>query len=230
MTDILIVAHGQPGDPEPQQAAVEALAAAVAPHLPQAQVRGATLAMPGALNVATPDTLIYPMFMASGWFTRSELPRRLTLAGATGARVLPPFGSSPDLPALCLTLVANAATTQGWPLRQTHVLIAAHGSGRSRAPAEAAQTMATALAPHVAATNCGFIEEAPYITDAARDLPARTICLPLFATRAEHVTEDLPNALTSAGFQGITLPPVGMADAVPALIAESIKAALNERP
>ena len=230
MTDVLIVAHGQPGDPEPQQEAVEALAARVAPHLPQAQVRGATLAMPGALNVATPDTLIYPMFMASGWFTRSELPRRLTLAGATGARVLPPFGSSPGLPALCLTLIENAATAQGWSLTDTHLLIAAHGSGRSRAPAEAAQAMAAALAPHLAATSCGFIEEAPFIADAARDLPAHTICLPLFATNAEHVTEDLPNALTQASFQGITLPPVGMADAVPALIAESIKAALNERP
>ena len=65
---------------------------------------------------------------------------------------------------------------------------------------------------------------------AYRDLPARTICLPLFAPRADHVTEDLPNALAGAGFQGVTLPPVGMADAIPALIAESIRAALNERP
>lgn len=230
MTRILIVAHGQPGDPEPQQAAVLALAASVAPYLPQAQVSGATLAMPGALNVATPQTLIYPMFMASGWFTRSELPRRLALAGAEGARVLPPFGSSPGLPALCLQLITDAATTQGWPLAETHLLIAAHGSGRSRAPAEAARTMAASLAPHVAATTCGFIEEAPFLSDAARDLPARTICLPLFATRADHVTEDLPNALTGAGFQGITLPPVGMAAAVPEMIAESIKAALSERP
>lgn len=168
--------------------------------------------------------------MATGWFTRSELPRRLTLAGATGARVLPPFGSSPGLPALCLRLISDAATAQGWSLRDTHLLIAAHGSGRSRAPSEAAQAMAAALAPHVAAASCGFIEEAPHIADAARNLPARTICLPLFATRAEHVTEDLPNALTRAGFQGITLPPIGMARAIPAMIAESIKAALNERP
>ena len=94
----------------------------------------------------------------------------------------------------------------------------------------AARAMAGHLAPHVAATTCGFIEEAPHIDVAARDLPPRTICLPLFATRADHVTDDLPRALAAAGFQGITLPPVGMAPAVPALIAESIKAALHERP
>ena len=230
MTEVLIVAHGQPGDPEPQQAAAEALAASVAPLVPQARIGGATLAMPGALGLATAATLIYPMFMATGWFTRTELPRRLALAGAEGARILAPFGADPGLPALCLRLIADAATARNWPLAKTHLLIAAHGSGRSRAPAEAARAMAGHLAPHVAATTCGFIEEPPHIDEAARDLPPRTICLPLFATRADHVTDDLPRALAAAGFQGITLPPVGMAPAVPALIAESIKAALHERP
>nr|WP_233253398.1 cobalamin biosynthesis protein CbiX [Paracoccus binzhouensis] len=224
----MIVAHGQPGDPAPQQQAIEALAARV--HVPDAQVGGATLAMPGALDRADDETLIYPMFMATGWFTRSELPRRLALAGAPNARILPPFGSDPGLPALCLALIAKAAETQGWPLPQTHLLIAAHGSGRSRAPSEAARDMAAALAPHTAATSCGFIEEPPFIADAARGLPAQTICLPLFATRAEHVTDDLPAALDEAGFRGLTLPPVGLAPDVPAMIAESIKAALSERP
>ena len=230
MTEVLIVAPGQPGDPEPQQAAAEALAASVAPLVPQARIGGATLAMPGALGLATAATLNYPMVMATGWFTRTELPRRLALAGAEGARILAPFGADPGLPALCLRLIADAATARNWPLAKTHLLIAAHGSGRSRAPAEAARAMAGHLAPHVAATTCGFIEEPPHIDEAARDLPPRTICLPLFATRADHVTDDLPRALAAAGFQGITLPPVGMAPAVPALIAESIKAALHERP
>ncbi|WP_245155590.1 sirohydrochlorin chelatase [Paracoccus ravus] len=220
----LIVAHGQPGDPGPQQAAVEALAAEVARHLPEARVRGATLAMPGALDIAVEAALIYPMFMATGWFTRSELPRRLALLGADKARILPPFGSDPGLPGLCRRLLAQAAKAQDWPLAGTHILIAAHGSGRSRAPFEAAQKMARDLAP--LSVTCGFVEEAPFLADAARDLPARAICLPLFATRAEHVTDDLPEALTQAGFKGITLPPVGMSPEVPRMIAETIRAAL----
>lgn len=222
----LIVAHGQPGDPGPQQRAIQALAARV--HVPGVTVRGATLAMPGALDIATDDTLIYPMFMAQGWFTRSELPRRLALAGAPHARILPPFGADPGLPALCRHLLTQAATAQGWTLATTHILIAAHGSGRSRAPAEAALKMARDLAPLTA--TCGFIEETPFLTDAARDLPVQTICLPLFASRAEHVTDDLPQALTAAGFQGITLDPIGLAPETPDMIAKSIKAALSERP
>lgn len=224
MRKALIVAHGQPGNPAPQQLAVQTLAASVASHLPDMQVQGATLAMPGALDVADDDTLIYPMFMAAGWFTRSELPRRLGLAKAPNARILPPFGADPGLPALCRRLLEQAATRQGWPIEQTHILLAAHGSGRSRAPAKAAQQMARDLAPLT--VTCGFIEEPPHIAEAARNLPAQAICLPLFATQAEHVTDDLPKALGSAGFQGITLPPLGMAADVPAMIAESIRAAL----
>ncbi|QRZ12731.1 cobalamin biosynthesis protein CbiX [Paracoccus methylovorus] len=230
MRKALIVAHGQPGDPAPQQQLIESLAASVAALAPQVAVGGATLAMPGALDRADDETLIYPMFMATGWFTQVELPRRLTLAGAPGAYVLPPFGSDPGLPALCLDLITQAAGTQGWQLAQTHLFIAAHGSGRSPAPARAARQMAANLAPHVAATTCGFIEETPFITDAARGLPTQAVCLPLFATQAEHVTDDLPAALSQAGFPGLVLPPVGLAAQVPQMIAESIKAALSERP
>ena len=93
LPDALIVAHGQPGDPAPQQAITEALAARV--QVPGIRVRGATLAMSGALDIATDATLIYPLFMAQGWFTRTELPRRLALAGASKARILPPFGADP---------------------------------------------------------------------------------------------------------------------------------------
>lgn len=226
MAKALIVAHGQPGDPGPQQAAIQALAARI--PLPGVTIRGATLAMPGALDIATNDTLVYPLFMAQGWFTRSELPRRLALAGAPRARILPPFGADPALPALCRRLLVDAATAQGWSLAETPILLAAHGSGRSRAPSEAARKMAADLAPLT--VTCGFIEEPPHITDAARALPARALCLPLFATEAEHVTDDLPAALTEAGFRGITLPPIGLAPEVPAMIAASIKAALTERP
>ena len=39
--------------------------------------------------------------------------------------------------------------------------------------------------------------------------------------------DTLPQALTEAGFQGITLPPIGLAPEVPDMIADSIRAALS---
>ena len=67
---------------------------------------------------------------------------------------------------------------------------------------------------------------AAHIAEAARGLPAQAICLPLFATQADHVTDDLPAALSQAGFQGLLLPPVGLAPEVPAMIARAIGRAL----
>ena len=222
---ILIVAHGQPGHPAPQQAAIEGLAAQVSALLGQ-RVTGATLAAPGALEGgAGPGALVYPLFMAAGWFTRSELPRRLHQAGATDAQILPPFGSDPGLPDVALSLMRRAAEGAGMALDKAAVLLAAHGSGRSREPARAARAFAKRLGPFTGPVTCGFIEEAPFVTDAAQGLGPDSLCLPFFATGAGHVTQDLPNALGQAGFQGITLPPLGLAPEVPGMIAAALKAA-----
>lgn len=226
----LIVAHGQPGDPDGQQRAVEDLAARVSAMLGARDVRGVTLAMPGALDRAVAachgrSPLVYPLFMAGGWFTRVELPRRLAEAGASTPCILPPFGGDPGLPQLALTLITDAARAQGWRLADTELLIAGHGSGRSKAPADAVYALAEKLIPHVARTACGFVEEPPHIFESAKGFGAKAICLPFFATQAGHVLQDLPQALTEAAFEGLLLPPIGLAAQVPAMIAHAIDGA-----
>ncbi|SNR40740.1 sirohydrochlorin chelatase [Paracoccus sediminis] len=221
----VIVSHGQPGNPGPQQRAVEDLAARVAACGPGCPVAGATLAMPGALAaVADDDSLIYPMFMAEGWFTRSELPRRLAQAGAARARVLRPFGADPALPGLIVAQVHAAAAAQGWLPRDTTLLLSAHGSQRSQASFTITMALADSIAPHVARVVTGFVEQEPFLADAATGL-TQAVSLPLFALRAEHVLDDLPEALDRAGFTGPRLDPIGLAPEVPALIAASIRAA-----
>lgn len=223
----VIVSHGQPGDPGPQQRAIEDLAAAVAALDPGCEVRGATLAMPGALAAAAEDDcLIYPMFMAEGWFTRSELPRRLAQAGCEGARVLRPFGTDPGLPALMIAKARAAAQAKGWTLAECTLFLAAHGSQRSQASFQITTALAEAVAPHVARVVTGFVEQQPFIEDAARGLD-RAICLPMFALRAEHVLKDLPEALDRAGFHSPRLDPIGLAPEVPAMIAAAIRGALE---
>lgn len=222
----VIVSHGQPGDPGPQQQAIEDLAARVAACDPGCPVAGATLAMPGALAaVADDDSLIYPMFMAEGWFTRSELPRRLSQAGAGGARVLRPFGTDPALPGLIVAQAHAAAAGLGWAPGDTTLLLSAHGSQRSQASFTITNALAESIAPHFARVVTGFVEQEPFIANAARGLE-RAVSLPFFALRAEHVLDDLPTALDQAGFTGPRLDPIGLAPEVPALIAASIRAAL----
>ncbi|WP_342662147.1 DUF4202 family protein [Paracoccus zeaxanthinifaciens] len=223
----VIVSHGQPGDPEPQQQAVEDLAAAVAACNPGLPVRGATLAKPGALaDAVTPDCIVYPLFMAEGWFTGTELPRRLTEAGAPAAHIMRPFGTDAGLPDLIVAKAREAADTEGWPLSEVTLLLSAHGSQRSQASFTITQALAETLSPHFARVVTGFVEQEPFIADAARDLQ-RAISLPLFALRAEHVTDDLPEALDAAGFDGPRLDPIGLAPEAPAMIAKSIAAQLS---
>ncbi|NCM96809.1 MAG: cobalamin biosynthesis protein CbiX [Rhodobacterales bacterium] len=221
----LIVAHGAPADPAPQQAALAALAARVTGLLPGWQVAGATLAAPGALEQALhthPPALIYPLFMAEGWFTRTALPRRLAAAGTT-ARQLPAFGTDPALADLVTGAALSGARAAGLAPHQTTLILAAHGSPTSPASETATRALAATLtARHdFAAVAVGFLEQPPLLACAARDL-APALCLPLFAQRAGHVARDLPAALAEAGFTGPLLPPIGEHPAVAALIARAI--------
>lgn len=391
----LIVAHGQPSDPDPAEAALAVLAARVADALPPGwQVESATLAAPGALEAALsrfgdagPPLLIYPMFIADGWFTQVNLPKRLRAAGLnvmgveetleakagaakagearadaasqrastqpeaageglgpeahraapvggsgrrlvshavrggmgddsraaddlpgnpagpgsaeTGApshraqealgpdaaargraavegevsapaeaagepalgppnspatdaarrdgqartwpadrptsprpraaTILPPFGLDPGILPLALRILGEALAEQGWRAAETRLIVAAHGSFKSPAPAAVARRLARAIISDLpfAEMRTAFIDQAPRIAEAAREMPPPALCLPLFAAAGGHVEEDLPAALAEAGFAGRSLPPLGLASGVPGLVAAALQTAAS---
>lgn len=225
----IIVAHGQPSDPAPAEAEIATLAAKVAAHLPGWTVRSGTLAQPGALDraVAGLDApFVFPFFMADGWFIRSALPDRLSRAGAWAPRLLTPFGLLPETLMLAGEAASAAAKAQGWAVEETTLVLAAHGSGRSPYPREAAGLTAKTIGETCAfaAIRCGFIEEAPEIADVARGAGDRALCLPLFVARWGHVETDLPSALAKAAFTGALLDPLGTAQEVPGIIARALAA------
>lgn len=229
---MILVAHGQPSDPGAGEAALGEVASGVARHLPGHKVMAATLAAPGALEAALdrigPDPLIYPMFMTQGWFLTNALKTRLK---DRTARVLAPFGEEAGLPSLAAKELAKALRDRGWKVAQTALLVAAHGSGGGReGPARDTRAFAAKLTErlHFESLHIGFIEEAPLLADAARDLPKRSLCLPFFAARGGHVETDIPQALAAAGYGGVLLPPLGTEADAPGMIARSILAATNE--
>lgn len=227
----LIVAHGQPSDPAPAEAEIAALAARVAAHLADWTVRSATLAAPGALDRAVTGLdapLVFPFFMADGWFIRSALPDRLARSAARSPRLMTPFGLLPGTLALAAAIANVAAMARGWAVRETTLILAAHGSGRSPWPREAAELTAKAVGETCAfaAIRCGFIEEAPAIADVASNAGNRALCLPLFVARWGHVETDLPAALAQAKFSGALLDPIGTAPGVPGIIARALTAAM----
>lgn len=218
---LLIVAHGQPSDPGPLGAEVAALASRVAALLPGRRVVSATLAQAGALAAAIaaagPAGLVCPLFMAGGWFTRSHLPRKLAEAGGTGWQVMAPLGTDPAIQALAVTLAAEAGAGA--------VLLAAHGSGRSPAPAEVARSVASRIAAELGLrAEAAFIDQSPRIAEVARGWGAAAVCLPYFAAGGGHVAQDIPAQLAEAGFAGRLLPALGQDDRVPGLIAQAVRA------
>jgi sirohydrochlorin ferrochelatase len=211
----LIVAHGQPSDPRPAGAALEALAAQVQALLPGWSVGAATLAEAGAMARAVTGRaggMVFPMFMAGGWFTRVQIPKRLAEAGAEGWGVLEPFGCDPAVHDLCVQIVRESAARE--------VILAAHGSFKASAPSDIARHVAGRIAQETGAkVSTGFIDQDPQLAT----LTGRTgVCLPFFAAGGGHVSEDVPAALAEAGFSGRILPPVGLDARVPGIIAAAI--------
>ena len=228
----LIVAHGQPSNPAPAEAALQKLAKQVQQHLPDWNITSATMAARGVLQQARsqhPDALIYPLFMADGWFTATALPERLTRNDHN--RQLPPLGLDQRLPALALEVLKQRLAAMDWRMEDTCLIIAAHGGQTSKNPAKAARKFTDAIGglSNFANIRLGFVEEEPSLMSIAMNAGPRAVCLPFFAANGWHVRRDLTAALRTAGFQGETLEAIGVAAQVPALIAQSLRQANGSR-
>ena len=230
VTDALIVAHGQPSDPEPAEVALAQLAARVQTRMPDGRVASATLAAPGSLEAAMDtldkDGVIYPHFMSDGWFVRTALRKRV---GDRPVRILSPLGLDTQLVSVAARVVADAIQGEGWRSGSTRILLAAHGSENGPAAAAAARAFASGLAEALPCEgiDVAFVEEAPFLTDRAQEITGRTLCLPFFAMEGEHVREDVTATLRNAGFSGPVLPALGQSRGVPVVIANAIR---GERP
>lgn len=221
---VLIIAHGQPSDPDRAEAELAQLGRAVGGLLPGRFVGTATLAAPGALARAVaqagPGGRVYPLFMAGGWFTRVHLPKRLAEVGAQDWQVLEPAGCDPHIHDLAVRIVAEAGVGADEP-----VVLAAHGSGQSAVPADIARHVAGLIATrlNLPQAQAAFIDQSPRLADLIGLAPGG-ICLPFFAAPGGHVTADIPAALATAGFTGRILPALGLDPRLPSLIAAAIGA------
>jgi sirohydrochlorin ferrochelatase len=158
---------------------------------------------------------VYPLFMAGGWFTRVHLPAKLAEAGAVGWHVLEPFGCDPAVQDLAVTLALESGADE--------VILAAHGSFKSRAPSDVARRVAFGIAARGLPVRTGFIDQNPQLSTLTGAGPT-AVCLPFFAAEGGHVTTDIPAALHAAGFKGRILPALGLDARVPGLIAAAIMA------
>lgn len=220
------MAHGQPSAPDAPEAALARLAGQVRERLPGWRVRSATMAAPGRLEeeatALSVGAVVFPLFMARGWFVTRVLPDRL---GGRRYDYAAPLGLNHDLPMIAGRMVRRQVVRRGWHRGGFDLLVAAHGSGRGSAAADAAVGFANRLGRLLpeARISTGFIEQEPTVAAAARNLAPRTVCLPFFALPGAHVQHDVPAALSRAGFGGVLLPAIGSDPEIPGLIARSLR-------
>ena len=218
----LITAHGQPSAPEAPEAALALLAEQVQSQLPGWQIRSATLSTQGRFEKEMIEgAVVYPFFMARGWFVGKVLPKRL---GAVPHHLACPFGLDAALPALVADTINSEIAQRGWTNQSYDLLLAAHGSARGPKAAQAAKDFATALRAllPLAQVSTGFVEQNPRVASAARSLGELALCLPFFAQSGDHSRNDIPKGLEAAGFSGHLLPVTGALPNVATLIANAI--------
>ncbi len=226
----LIVSHGQPSNPAHAEVALRRLAERVGRRLPDWTINSATMAAKGALQQARqqhPAAAIYPLFMADGWFTGTALPE--CLIESDHQHLLPPLGMDHRLPALAVDILTQHMATRGWQMSETCLIIAAHGGKTSKNPAKSAEHFTNAIRnlSGFRDVRLGFVEEQPDLSSIAAGAGKQAICLPFFAANGRHVRDDIPAALRTAGFQGVTLGAIGHAAQIPDLIAQSLKQAVG---
>jgi sirohydrochlorin ferrochelatase len=174
--------------------------------------------------------VVYPLFMAEGYFTSSVLPDRIRRAGyAASSRLLAPLGLDRGLSALMLADALSTARDAALDPATSRLLVVGHGSKIGPAPAEAARKVADAIARkgRFAEVATAFLEESPYLDAQLSGEWAPTVVAGFFFGDGMHAGEDVPAAIRATGARAVYAGPIGHSPRVPALIAASLRAEME---
>ena len=181
--------------------------------------------------------VLYPLFMADGYFVEKVRARVLAAGLTPEPQVLAPLGLDPRLPDILVQEAVTVAETRGFEPLSSRLLIVGHGSKLGPASATATRKAAAraALARRFASVTTAFLEEEPFLEDALRAGSAPTVVAGFFFGDGLHAGEDVPDAIEETGANAIYTGAIGNAPAVAPLIAAALTAGINgldgsERP
>jgi sirohydrochlorin ferrochelatase len=155
-------------------------------------------AMTAAAGATAGPLIIYPFFMASGFFVNVRIPERIGALGlADRCRILAPLSAAERLPALIRDEAAQQAARLGLDPRESRLLLVGHGSKGSRASAEATMMVAACLGEMAGfrQVQTAFLEEAPFLDDAVASVTMPTVVVGFFNGDGLHARDDVPAAL-----------------------------------
>lgn len=235
---VLLVAHGERGGAF-SNAILERHARAVGDALPMLPVAAGVLSGEPKLEEAAAamagrtggPILVYPFFMAAGYFVNVKVPGRLADAGlARRCHMLTPLGAAPRLPALIRERAEATARSLGCPAAGCRLLLVGHGSKVARASAEATEAVAASLRQNgdFATVATAFLEEAPFLADVVASDDRPTVVVGFFNGDGLHAAEDVPEAIATFTGPIAYTGPVGAFAEVSRLIADTIAEAVHD--
>jgi sirohydrochlorin ferrochelatase len=174
--------------------------------------------------------IVYPLFASSGYFTRDRLVHLLDAAddGTRSIEVLPPLGLDPGLPDVVVACARQAALGRDFKPESCTLILLAHGSRRDPASRQATEHMAREIGRRSAFPDVriAFLEERPFLDEAARGVTGPAIIVGLFSGEGMHGAKDAPRLTASLGREDIVFAGViGSAPGIDAVVARSVEAA-----
>jgi sirohydrochlorin cobaltochelatase len=192
-----------------------------------------------ALDTLTADRIIvYPLFASSGYFTRDRLVQLIDEADreSRDIRILPPLGLDPGLPHLVVAFVKQIAREHGFAPQSCTVIFLAHGSRRNSASREATEHIACDVKSRAAfrEVRIAFLEERPFLDEAAASLMGPAIIVGLFSGEGMHGAGDAPRLTAELGrnnvvFAGVIGNAPGIADVVARSVGEALLQDIRDR-
>jgi sirohydrochlorin ferrochelatase len=235
-TSVLVVAHGERGGAATNDNAVrlaQTLAAQrVADEVGCGFIKGVPAVRDALAAFRAPEVVVYPLLLSDGHFASVALPRLLheAMPGRPhrSVRILPAMGLDPGLPGLIVDKASDLAAARGLNLRQTMLILLAHGSRRD--PASQRTTARVARAARKLArfgyVRAAFLDQSPTLTDVAATTRGPAVVVGLFAGEGRHGADDVWELIAGLRrdeivFAGNVVSFPGIADLIAAGIARA---------
>lgn len=233
-TAVILAAHGDRGGASPNATLLghcERLDRCATFHSVSAGLLRGEPSLEDAIRAAVDGgakaLVVYPMFMAEGYFTQKVLTQRISaLEIPIDVLVLPALGGEPELPQLMLDAALAAAGQSGVVPQQARLLIVGHGSKTGPASADATRMVAHAIADfgRFRFVEAAFLEEPEFLSDAlARSPGLPTVVSGFFSGDGLHAGEDVPEAIAETGGTAVYAGSIGALVQVTELIRSRIQ-------
>lgn len=233
---LLIAAHGE-RSPDATNDGVRRIAQAVSAHRLVAEVgvgfiNGTPSIREAFAALAARRVIVYPLFAASGYFTRDRLVQLLDEANnqGRGVEILPPLGLDPGLPDLVLVHATQVARANGFAPEASTIMLLAHGSRRNSASREATEQVAQAIEGRAVFGSVGIalLEERPFMDEAMAPIAGSAVVVGMFSGEGMHGARDAPRLVADLNrddvvYAGVIGNVAGIEDLVVRAVAEAVR-------